>query len=131
MQMMDLREEIVIWSTSISMKFAKMEFGNKLSVSEAHCSGVCCPAVSQFQNTLLQKRVLDINNFFNGSKLATFPWKWILNLTILEILTSEISRQGLISISVLQSIDIYVILCHVFMLSEIDIGHLYLIWELS
>ena len=71
--MMDLREEIVILSTSISMKFAEMEFGNKPSVSEAHCFGVCCLAVSQFQNTLLQKRVLDINNFFNGSKLATFP----------------------------------------------------------
>ena len=73
MQMMDLREEIVIRSTSISMKFAKMEFGNKLSVSEAHCSGVCCPAVSQFQNTLLQKRVLDMNNLCSRFKLATFP----------------------------------------------------------
>ena len=73
MQMMDLREEIVILSTSISMKFAKMGFGNKLSVSEAHCSGVCCLAVSLFQNTLLQKRVLDKNNFSSGIKLATFP----------------------------------------------------------
>ena len=71
--MMDLREGIVKLSTSISMKFAEMEFGNKPSVSEAHCSGVCCLAVSQFQNTLLQKRVLDMNNLCSRFKLATFP----------------------------------------------------------
>ena len=72
MQMMDLREEIVILSTFISMKFAEMEFGKKLSVSEAHCSGVCCLAASQFQNTLLQNRALDMNNFSNSLKLANF-----------------------------------------------------------
>ena len=73
MQMMALREGIVKLSTSIYMKFAKMEFGNKLNVSEAHCSGVCCLAVFQFQNTLLQRRVPDMNSFCSGLKLATFP----------------------------------------------------------
>ena len=88
MQMMDLREEMVILSTSISMKFAKMGFGNKLSVSEAHCSGLCCLAVSRFQNTLLQKLVLDMNNFSSSLELATFSVQCIFNLMIIKILTS-------------------------------------------